>query len=190
MKYQIATGPAAEPVTLEEAKAQLRVEHDAENTLIQSLVSVCRRKVEQETGRALFTQTINVAWDKWPKRGVLELPIYPAASIAYVKYIDEDGALQTWDSSNYSTDLIGMGPRIVPKPDVDIPDIGDYPNAIQVQYTAGETTTAAIPPELKHAILVHLALLYERREDMPLNGNTPGVRTASWLQFNSRANLI
>lgn len=189
MKYQIATGPTAEPVSLAEAKKQLRVEHNDEDTLITSLISVARRKVEQETGRALLTQTISVRWDKWPCNGILPLPIYPAASVSSVKYIDEDGTLQTWSASNYTADLVGMTPRVVPVPDVDIPDVGDYPNAVQVEYIAGDTAATAVPAELKHAILTQIALLYERREDSPMGG-TPGRRTAEWLQFSSRNNLV
>lgn len=189
MKYQITSGPATEPVTLSEAKAQLRVDGTDEDNYILSLISTARHKVEQETGRMLITQTVKAYCDKWPTNGVLKLPVYPAASVTSVEYIDEDGASQTWASSNYTTDLVGMSPRIVPKPDVDLPDLGDYPNAVTVTYVAG-LSASAIPADLKHAILVRLTMLYERREDMRINDNTPGVRTGDWLQFSHRANLI
>ncbi len=190
MKYEITSSPAAEPVTLEEAKTQLRVDANDEDSLIQSLISVARRKVEQETGRLLITQTVKAYWDAWPAAGVLYLPVYPAAAITNVKYVDEDAVLQTWDAANYTADLVGMTPRIVINPDVDAPDAGDYPNAIQVTYTAGGATASTVPAEIKHSILTTLTMLYERREDMKINENTPGVRTAAWLQFGSRANLI
>lgn len=190
MKYEITTSPAAEPVTLEEAKAQLRVDVNDEDNLIQTLITVARRKVESETGRVLISQTVKAYWEKWPASGVLTLPVYPASAITNIKYIDEDGTLQTWDSANYTADLVGMTPRIMINPDVDAPDTGEYPNAIQVTYTAGASTAADVPAEIKHSILVTLAMLYERREDMKINENTPGIRTASWLQFNHRANLI
>lgn len=190
MKWQITTGPSLEPVTAVEAKKQLRVEHNDEDDLIQHLISVARRKVEQETGRLLLSQTVNVRWDSWPACGYLSLPYYPVSSVTHVKYLDENGALQTWASSNYSTDLYGMEARIVPNPDAYIPDVGDYPNAVQVEYVAGAAAIGDVPAELKHAILVELTMLYERREDIPLGANTPGVRTGAWLQFGSRKNLL
>jgi uncharacterized phiE125 gp8 family phage protein len=190
MKYQISTGPTAEPVSLKEAKTQLRVDGDDENTYIINLISTARRNVEQETGRVLMLQTVKAFWDKWPAGRVLCLPLYPAASISLVEYVDENGTTQTWNASNYTTDVVGMTPRVVPNPDTDLPDLGDYPNAIVVTYTAGEQTAATVPQDLKHRILVSLTMLYERREDIKLNDNTPGIRTAAWLQFSHRSNLI
>ena len=190
MKYEITTDPAAEPVSLDEAKTQLRVDANDEDNLIQSLISVARRKVELETGRLLISQTVKAYWDKWPAAGVLHLPVYPAAAITNIKYIDEDGALQTWSSADYTSDLVGMSPRIVINPDADNPAAGDYPNAIQVTYTAGGATADDVPAEIVQSILMTLTMLYERREDMKINENTPGVRSAAWLQFNSRAHLI
>jgi uncharacterized phiE125 gp8 family phage protein len=188
MKYSIATGPAFEPVTLVEAKAQLRVDHNDEDALIESLISVARRKVESETGRLLAVQTVDVYYDEWPAEGYVPLPLHPAASVTHVKYIDEDGALQTWASTNYTSDLIGQTPRIVPNPDTSLPDLGEYPNAVQVRYTVGDSTAGAIPEELKHAIKLTLTMLYERREDMSLKD--PGSRSSQWLAFNHRTNLV
>lgn len=183
MKWSITTGPASEPVTIDEAKTHLRVDSDDENTLIQSLISAARAKVEQETGRSLLTQTVFVAWDEFPASGCLDLPLYPAASVSSVRYIDTDGALQTWPSDNYTVDTVGMTPRIVIAPDGDSPEAGDYPNAIQVEYIAG---SSVVPEEIKAAIKLNLGLLYEYRADMPLGGN----RSAAWLQFGHRNNLI
>lgn len=185
--YRVTSGPTTEPVSLTEAKAQLRVEHNDEDTLIASLISVARRKVEQETGRALLTQTIVEYWDEWPNRGKIDLSIYPVSAVTSVKYIDDDGTLNTWPSDNYTTSLTDMNNRIWVNPDVDLPDLGDYPDAVQVTYTAGASAATDVPAELKHAILTQVAFLYERREDMPMGA---GVRTAAWLQFGSRKNLI
>ena len=190
MKYEISTGPALLPVSVEEAKAHLRVDGNDEDSTILSMIGAATAKVEKETGRALMSQTVKAYWDTWPDCGVLELPIYPAASITNVKYIDVDGVLQTWSSANYTSDLVGMCARVMPVPDVDLPEIGDYPNAVQVTYVAGSSTTNVVPEDLKYAILTTVALLYEHRVDMPLSANTPGVRTAQWLQFSHRQNLV
>lgn len=187
MWYVVTTEPVYEPVTLPEAKAQLRVEHNEEDALIGSLIAVGRRKVELETGRALLTQTITTYLDEWPECGRIDLPIYPAVAVTSINYIDPDGQTNVWPSENYNTRFTGMRASVWPAPDVDLPDLGAYPGAVEIIYTAGTDSVTDVPAELKHAILTQVALLYERREDMPL-GN--GVRTAAWLQFGSRKTLI
>lgn len=190
MKFEVV-GPAFEPVSLEEARDHLRVDAQDEDTLISSLITACRRKVESETGRALISQTVRAYWDEFPADGdTICLPVCPVSDLSNVMYTDTNGTYQVWGSDNYTADLVGSSPRIVRKNTVGWPDVGTFPNAVRVTYTAGAATTSAVPAELKHAILTQIALLYERREDMPLNGNTPGIRTAAWLQFNQRTNLI
>jgi len=190
MKYEISTGPALLPVSLEEAKEHLRVDGNDEDSAILAMLSAATNKVEKETGRALISQTVKAYWDKWPQTGQFELPIYPANAVTAFSYVDADGASQSWPSDNYRLDAVGMTPRVAIVPDVDWPELGDYPNALTITYTAGASSTTLVPDELKYSILTTAALLYERREDMPLNGNTPGVRTAAWLAFTSRSNLI
>lgn len=191
MKFEISASPAFEPISLEEARDHLRVDAQDEDSLISSLISACRRKVEAETGRALVSQEVRAYWDTFPSDSdTLCLPVCPAQSLSNVMYADSAGAYQVWSATEYTADLVGSTPRIVKKNDAAWPEPGTFPNAVRITYTAGAATTSAVPAELKHAILTQIALLYERREDMPLNGNTPGVRTAAWLQFNQRTNLI
>lgn len=190
MKFSVLTGPNFEPVSLDEAKAHLRVDHTSEDDLIATITTAARRKVEAETGRALIQQTVQAYWDEFPDTDTLCLPVYPAIDLSNVMYTDDDGVYQVWEGTNYTADLVGASPRIVRKNTVSWPDAGMYPNAVRVTYTAGSATVGAVPAELKQAILLEVGLLYERREDMPINGNTPGVRSASWLQFNHRTNLI
>ena len=186
MWYEITHG-LSEPVTLAEAKEQLRVDHTEEDALISNLISAARAKVEAETGRVLLDATVTSYWDEWPDNGRLDLPLYPARSVTSVSYLDDDGTLTVWPSDNYTVFLTGISPRIWPNPDVITPETGDYPGAIQVVYTAGAATVGEVPAELKQAILSLVAFLYERREDTTIN---PGVRSAAWLAFSSRSNLI
>ena len=75
------SGPAVEPVTLGEAKAYLRVEHDADDDVIAALIAGARVHVEAQTRRALITQSWRLIRDAWPADGrVAVLPCRSASS--------------------------------------------------------------------------------------------------------------
>lgn len=84
-------GPAAEPLTLAEAKAFLRVDADAEDTLIAALIPVARRFVESHTGRVLMEQTWRLTRDAWPRGGVFVLPVAPVRQILAATVADAAG---------------------------------------------------------------------------------------------------
>ncbi len=188
MKYTTSSAPVSEPITLTEAKAQLRVDGTDEDTLIGDLIAVVREKFEDMTSRALVARDITAYWDTWPEENELALPIYPALGVSHVTYLDEDGVTQTWDAANYTVDLVGQSPRIVLNTNGgEIPELGDYPNALRVLYPAG---ASEVPPSAKQAMLLMLTALYENRSDMPLKDQAAGSRSAQWLAFNHRKDLI
>jgi uncharacterized phiE125 gp8 family phage protein len=190
MKYAVTTLPALEPVTLQEAKDHLRVTGTDEDTLISALISAARVKAEEETGRAIVTQTISVFWDTWPTTyPTLFLPIVPALAVSDVRYQDESNVTQTISAADYQVDLYGLTPRIVFDSEYDQPDFATVPNALQVRYVAG-ADVADVDEATKAAIKLWLGMLYERREDMKINENTPGIRSGAWLLATKRNNLI
>jgi hypothetical protein len=68
MPLILTAAPAAEPVSLAEAKAFLRVAHADEDVLISDLVQSAREPVEAVPGLALITQSWRVPLDAWPER--------------------------------------------------------------------------------------------------------------------------
>ena len=79
----ILTGPpAAEPVTLADAKAWLRLDGDHEDELRPaSLVASAREQVERLTGLALIDQTWRLSLDAWPAVASVALSRWPVAGI-------------------------------------------------------------------------------------------------------------
>ncbi|AEC22290.1 hypothetical protein PT7_P054 (plasmid) [Pusillimonas sp. T7-7] len=71
----IKTAATTEPVTLAEAKLHLRVDIDAEDALIGSLITAAREHVELVTGRALAD--VSYSWTPEGDR-TTPLPIVPA----------------------------------------------------------------------------------------------------------------
>lgn len=67
------TPPEAEPLTLEEAKAHLRITHDADDDVINALIRAARGMCENDTGLALITRGYSLYLDVW-ERGIVTLP--------------------------------------------------------------------------------------------------------------------
>lgn len=155
--------PAGAPVTLAEAKAQCRVDHDDENTLITALIGAAVSELDGWSGtlgRALVTQTWAQAFDGFPLR--LRLPM-PAASVAGVSYVDADGETQTLAADQYVLRRDALGSFVEPAFDVNWPAVRSQSASVTVSFTCGapaENVDAAI----KAALLLRIADLYANRE--------------------------
>ena len=65
----LLTGPAIEPISVEETKIFLRVEHDDDDQLIAALIAGARSHIEAQTQTALITQNWRMVLDAWPQHG-------------------------------------------------------------------------------------------------------------------------
>ncbi len=68
MTYAVIEQPSAEPLTLAQVKAHLRVEHTDEDGLLSGLISIARQFLEAETGLCLMRQRLRLYLDRWPRR--------------------------------------------------------------------------------------------------------------------------
>lgn len=92
MATKRVTPPAIEPVTLDEAKAHLRVDINAEDSLITRLISDAREWVERFLRRSLITQTWALYLDAFPvgagpySTGLYAAPPYSAGVYGNAPY--------------------------------------------------------------------------------------------------------
>jgi uncharacterized phiE125 gp8 family phage protein len=172
MPLLLTVGPAIEPVTIAEAKAHLRVDVTAEDTLIASLVVTSRLHVEAAARLALITQSWSWYLDAWPRGHALKLPLRPIQGIAAVRLYDEGGAATTLDAASYFLDGAGAPPRLVRHSALPWPKPGRIANGIEIAFTAGYGSAAAdVPAPIRHAILLLVAHWYEHRS--PLEEGAP-----------------
>src|SRR6187402_3487373 len=137
MAYKVATAPVLEPFTTAEVKAWLKIPSSvtAEDTLIASMIVSARWWAEQNSGRALLTQTIEEYFDCWPACGV-RLSLAPIQSITSISYLS-GGSYVVWSAANYNTDLITEPCRITLKNTGQMPSYdARTTNAIKVVYVA------------------------------------------------------
>lgn len=73
MPVQLITPPAAEPVTLVEAKAHLRLDTALDDSYVSSLITMARQYIEEVCWRGLVTQTWELVLDGFQGEDTLEL---------------------------------------------------------------------------------------------------------------------
>lgn len=163
--------PENEPVSLEDAKAHLRVEasYTRDDTKIRGLIAGARADIEKYTGQRLPRQTVLMRADVFDEITV-RLPTGPIASITSISYRDTAGELQTVSADDYDALLDGIEPLLVLKPGKAWPITAGTPGAIRIVAIAGAET---IDPAIALAIKVKLEGLYDepRAEDETVIAN-------------------
>lgn len=164
---RIVTAPAAEPLTLAQAKEHLRFTSTDEDALILGLIIAARVRAETITRRALVTQTWEYSLDEFPRcEGVIEMPRPILQSVTSITYIDEAGDSQTLSSSLYQADLKSEPGRIVPAYGQAWPATRDgYLNPVTIRFVAGYGLAAAVPQPIKQAMLLMIGHWFYNRED-------------------------
>ena len=168
-QWRVTTEPSVEPVTLAEAKLQLRLDTDDEDALVSSLITTARITAEAMLHQSLVTRTITLVMDSFPSGGEIILPSPPVASVTSIAYIDTDGATQTWGASNYKLSAGGrLRASIVRAYDVAWPETRAEADAVTVVYVAGYGLAASVPAVYKDAIKLLVATWFENRESVVL----------------------
>lgn len=170
MAVRVITPPANYPLTLDEAKSHLRVDHTDEDALITTFLAASTAHAEQFTGRALITQTLELVLDTFIHD--IEIPRPPLQSVVSVKYDDASGVEQTLvENNDYVVDAASQ-PGWVVATDAGWPTTLDAINAVRIRYIAGYIDSTMSPPiddvpfDLKAAILLMCGTLYANRENV------------------------
>jgi uncharacterized phiE125 gp8 family phage protein len=165
MAVNIVTAPTIEPVSLEEAKAHVRVDIAADDALIRGLVVAARQMAETITRRALCTQTWDYLLDEFPGEDQIYLPFPPLQSVTSVKYTDEDDDESTFSSSSYLVDAYSEPGRIRLKSGYSWPgDTLRVVNGVAVRFVCGYGEPGDVPDAIKSAMLLMIGHWYENRE--------------------------
>lgn len=162
MRLRVVTPPAAEPVTLAEAKAHLRLEGTDDDTYVEVLIQAARQHVEEVCWRGVVTQTWEAVLSCFPSEEAVMLPGGNLASITSVAYTDGDGDAQTMSTDDYEADTVSVPGRLVLSYDAAWPSTRSQWDAVRVRYVVG-WEVANVPAPVKQALLLLVSQMYEHR---------------------------
>lgn len=171
---RVITPPAAEPVSLAEAKAQLRLMDMVDDEHVSRLIRASRQHVERVTGRALLETVVEMRGAALPRTLRLAGGHLAATPGLSVSYLDPSGAVQVLDPSGYVVvdggedqgQLVLVGGALPPM-------ATGRPDVVRVRYTVG-WADGLVPDDLRMALLLLLSLLFESRQQ---GLNDPSVVT-------------
>ena len=164
MTLMLLSGPMSEPVTLDEARAHLRLDATDEDNLLSAFLVAARVALEARTRRAFIMRSWRLILDAWPS-GPLYLPIAPVSAVTSVTINGVRGP-RIIKTTEYETALAGDRPRLAllnawPAPTRRI-------GGIHIDVTAGYGAAGDVPAPLRQAILMIAAHWFEHREPVSI----------------------
>lgn len=162
IRLEQTTPPTDLPVTVYEAKAFLRIDHTAEDALIESLVAAARDVVENYLRRSVCTQTWTLVLDSLAKQVFLPRPL-----ITNITSVEVDGLVA--DHSDYESDAC----RLI------ILNDALLDGEATIVYQAGDS--ANIPDYAKLAVMQTVAYWYENRQGQSVPAEYAAQATGTGL---------
>lgn len=157
------TAPAVLPVSLNEAKAHLRVDHDDDDALIEAYLAAAVDHLDGWTGilgRCLVEQEWRQDFEVFAR--CLPLPLGPVISITAVSHTDDAGEAVTVEVDDYALKVDAGG-----RARVELAGGVSISGSVSVTYksgyrnTAGDEATSTVPPAIKTAIMLMVSNWYQ-----------------------------
>ena len=185
---KLKTPPSVDPVSVMEVKNYLRVDGNSEDSVIESMIKAATVILEDYCDTKFIEQTWleyhdcfpfkekNEWWDGVKEIAVselysslpyIDLMLGPIKSYIGLKTYPDSGISETFDPSNYVVDTSNAFGRIALKMGSVWPTtILRKVNGIEHEYIVGlSPDQASLPHNIKQAIFVFIARMYEKRGD-------------------------
>lgn len=165
MKWTLkrTSSPQFLAVTLEEAKAHLRVSGTAQNDLITRLIESATEQLERDIERCLVQATWQQSQYGFAEDGKsILLNMSSTTAISSITYIDGDGVEQTLPTDKYSLDA-GRNAVTCLDDDEGWPETLVTPSerdTVFINFTCGVTSADCLPRLYKQAILLEVGRYY------------------------------
>lgn len=159
----VITGPTAEPLTLAEARSQVKVTDADSDAKLAALIFAAREWAQGQSRRILMQQTLEYYLHVFPSCEI-RLPVGPVQSITSVKYRNTSNVEVTLAAAAYDTDLKTPVPVIAPAYGYTWPDTYDRYNAVTVRFVAGYADQAPELHTVREAMLMWIQAQYDTDE--------------------------
>lgn len=165
-RHKVVGSVSFEPMTVTVARQHLRNEdQSADDAVITGKITTARLAAEAFINQPICTRTFADYHYDFPD--YIKLYYGNVSAVSSIQYYDGANALQTLSSANYYVDNVQGRAIIGLNEGYTWPDV--YPNrynGVVINYSAGYTTTGAIPEDLIDGMKLVLGTLYEGREDV------------------------
>lgn len=175
--YEVAAAPADAVLTAEDLHAQLRIDSDDENPLIEAYIAAATETVETDARLYLRPVDLVLRLDAWPDCGPVLLERCPVNALGDVTYIDGNGDEQTWDPEEYASDLVSRPARLYPAYGISWPVARCQPGAIAIELECGfaEGTVPEVALQMIRLLVGHW---FENRETVAVGSITKEIEFA------------
>lgn len=153
-----------EPISLEQAKAHLRVVFDDEDNYISALILAARQMAEGRMNRTITQRIREQAFSSWCTMPLLKPPFVQVESVSY---IDADGIEQVLSPDNYTVSTRKEPARLslTPAARYNAPSLASQEESVIVRYTAGYPV-GQVPDLILQWMLLQIGSMYEHRESV------------------------
>ncbi len=162
--------PAVEPLTLAEVKAALRIDHDAEDAFLTSLIVTSRLHVETALDLALITQSWTLSVTP-PADGRVALPVWPVREINAVRWQFANEAqpsvpVSAWTRETKQRPVVVCLETAPPSSDAHV----------EIDFEAGfGAAPGDVPEPIRHTLKLLVAHWYENREPAAIGSSAARI---------------
>ncbi len=163
LTYAIITPASEECFTVDQMKNYLKIPSTVvgDDALVLAAIIGARQLLEKRTSNIMVNTALAEYFDEFPSGHTLELGLAPVGTWGKLEYLNESGTFTEFDAANYTTDLVSRPCRIMLKSGKSWPtDVGQFPNAIKANYSAGSADADLIPGPLRAAMSVMISAFY------------------------------
>lgn len=169
-----AGAPQAQPISRDDVKAALRIDHADDDALIDQLIAAAIARLEGSgktrdgyLGQALITQTWRLETFAPNKVGILPIDYGPIQSVTSVETM-LNGAYSTWPAAAYRLAQRDGRGAIVPNYGYAWPLRDLREDAIRVTFVAGfGDAPADVPAHICRALILDVGRRYDPERDTP-----------------------